>query len=90
LPHDDPRFDNRYAGDKLKVAKPFSQGPRGCPGGVIAATVIRLFLAEVIWEYDLERVQGQKELAFYRDFRFLMFWEKPQYWVRFKPVQKAD
>lgn len=52
--------------------------------------MIRLFLAKVIWEFDLEHVEGQKELAFDRDYKFLTFWEKPQFWVRFKPVHGAN
>jgi hypothetical protein len=72
----------------LKAAKPFSQGLRGCPGGVIAISVIRLFLAMVLWECDVEKVADQRDLEFDRDFKFLAFWEKPHLWVRFLPVQK--
>ena len=90
LPHDDPRFNPKYKDDDLKATKPFSQGLRGCPGGAIAVAVIRLFLARVMWEFDLEEVEGQKELAFDKNFRFLTFWERPQYWVRFKQVRREE
>jgi cytochrome P450 len=84
LPRDDPRWNPMYKDDDLKATKPFSQGLRGCPGDAIAVTVIRLFIAKVVWEFDLENVEGQRCLDFDKDFRFLTFWERPQYWVRFK------
>ncbi|KAG8169791.1 hypothetical protein KVR01_000536 [Diaporthe batatas] len=84
-----PRFDPRYKDDNLKASKPFSQGPRGCPGGPIALSVIRLFVAKVLWEFDLEAVSGQDGLSFDRDFRFMTFWERPPFRVRFKPIRRA-
>lgn len=87
LPHDDARYDVRYKDDDLKATKPFSQGLRGCPGGAIAVTVIRLFIARVTWEFDLEEVSGQDKLDFDKDFKFMTFWERPQYRVLFKPAR---
>ncbi|KAH9985178.1 cytochrome P450 [Xylariaceae sp. FL0662B] len=64
LPQNHSRFNPRYKGDNLTASKPFSRGPRGCPGGVIASTVIRLFIAKVSWQFDLEVVPGQTGLSF--------------------------
>ncbi|KAG6361097.1 hypothetical protein INS49_009321 [Diaporthe citri] len=89
LPPDHPRFDPKYKDDNLKASKPFSQGPRGCPGGSVALALLRTFVAKVLWEFDLEAATGQEGLSFDRDFRFMTFWERPQFWVRFKPVQRA-
>ncbi|KAI0899582.1 cytochrome P450 [Annulohypoxylon nitens] len=83
-----PRFNERYKDDNLKASKPFSQGPRGCPGGAITLAVIRLFIAKVLWQFDLEAVPGQDSLSFEKDFKFLTMWERPPFWVRFKPVQR--
>jgi hypothetical protein len=74
----------------LKATKPFSQGLRGCRGGAVAVAIIKLFIAKVIWEFDLETVQGQKEISFDKDFKFLTFWERPQYLVRFIPVSRVN
>jgi hypothetical protein len=90
LPQDDPRFDSRHRDDELRATKPFSQGLRGCPGGAVAIAVIRLFVAKVIWGFDLEHVESNKAIEFDKDFRFLTFWERPQYWVRFNPAQRAE
>jgi cytochrome P450 len=84
---DHPRFNPRYKDDNLKASKPFSQGPRGCPGGPIAVAVIRLFIAKVLLTFDLEAMEGQNALSFDEDFVFLTFWERPPYWVRFKSVR---
>ncbi|CAJ2510912.1 Uu.00g065370.m01.CDS01 [Anthostomella pinea] len=85
LSPDHPRFDPKYKVDNLKASKPFSQGPRGCPGGAIASAVLRLFIAKVLWQFDLEAAPGQDGLSFDRDFKFMTFWERPPFWVRLTP-----
>lgn len=77
LPPDHPRFDPAYQDDTLAAAKPFSQGPRGCPGGSIAMAVIRLFIAKTLWHFDLEAAPGFEEMSFEKGFRWLTFWERP-------------
>ncbi|KAI1254530.1 hypothetical protein MGN70_003935 [Eutypa lata] len=89
LSPDHPKFNPRYKDDNLKASKPFSQGPRGCPGGAIAVATIRLFIAKVLWQFDLESASGQDRLSFDKDFKFLTFWERPQFWVRFQPARRA-
>ncbi|KAK8133493.1 hypothetical protein PG984_005505 [Apiospora sp. TS-2023a] len=87
LSPDHPRFDPAYKDDNLAASKPFSQGPRGCPGGSIAMAVIRLFIAKTLWHFDLEAGPGFDELSFEEDFKWLTFWERPPFWVKFKPAQ---
>lgn len=89
LSPDHPRFDPKYKNDNLRASKPFSQGPRGCPGGPIALSVLRIFVAKVMWELIWRRAPGQDHLSFDKDFKFMTFWERPPFWVRFKPVQRA-
>ncbi|KAK8118405.1 uncharacterized protein PG998_003031 [Apiospora kogelbergensis] len=89
LSPDHPKFDAKYKDDDLAASKPFSQGPRGCPGGAITMAVVRLFMAKVLWQFDLEAAPGYENLSFEKDFKWLTFWERPQFWVRFKPVQRA-
>lgn len=83
LKSDHPLYDPRYADDDLKASKPFSQGPRGCPGGAIASAVIKLWVAKVLWTFDLERGEKDGLPDFEKDFKFLTFWERPEFWVRF-------
>ncbi|KAJ4420984.1 hypothetical protein N0V82_004026 [Gnomoniopsis sp. IMI 355080] len=90
LSPDHPRFNPRYQDDDLKASKPFSQGPRGCSGGAVALNVIRLFIAKVLWQFDLEAAPGQKGLSFDNDFKFGTFWERPQFWVHFKSRERSE
>ncbi|ETS83618.1 hypothetical protein PFICI_05494 [Pestalotiopsis fici W106-1] len=89
LPRGHPRYDARFENDDLKASKPFSQGVRGCPGGHIASSVLRLFAAKVLWQFDLELDPGQ-DVSFERDFKFLVFWERPPFFIRFKSAQKTS
>ncbi|CAG9986859.1 unnamed protein product [Clonostachys byssicola] len=86
LPHDDPRFDLAFAKDDLKASKPFSQGLRGCPGGPIATAIIRLFLARVLWQFDIETTH--QDISFDKDFKFMTFWERPDFLIRMKLVTR--
>ncbi|KAI0450753.1 cytochrome P450 [Xylaria acuta] len=85
LSPDDPRFDPSFKDDDLKASKPFSQGLRGCPGGSIATAIVRLFIAKVVWRFDLETTQN--DISF-DDFRFMTFWERPDFFVRMIPVKR--
>ncbi|KAI3325966.1 cytochrome P450 [Xylariaceae sp. AK1471] len=84
LQRDDPRFDPAYENDHLKASRPFSQGLRGCPGGSIATAIIRLFIANVLWRFDLETAQNNISLD--KDFKFMTFWERPDFFIRMKPL----
>ncbi|KAK7947852.1 cytochrome P450 [Apiospora aurea] len=89
LSPDHPRFDPTFKGDNLVASKPFSQGPRGCPGGPIAMAVVRLFIAKFLWHIDLEAAPGFGDLSFEKDFKWLTFWERPPFWVRLKATRTA-
>ncbi|ROW15259.1 hypothetical protein VPNG_03106 [Cytospora leucostoma] len=88
LPPDHPQYDPRFKGDDLKAFMPFNQGPRACPGSAIAWAETRLYLAKVLWTFNLEAVRGQK-ISFDKDFSFYSMWNKPQFWVRFLPNFQA-
>ncbi|KAI0808883.1 cytochrome P450 [Xylaria sp. FL0064] len=87
LSPDDPRFDPAYENDDLKASTPFSQDLSGCPGGSIATAVIRLFIAKVVWRFDLEATQN--DISFDKDFKFLTFWERPDFFVRMTPAKRS-
>ncbi|KAL7933465.1 cytochrome P450 [Trichoderma chlorosporum] len=46
----DPRFEN----DQRRIFTPFSVGGRGCIGKNLALAEIRLIMARLIWNYDIE------------------------------------
>ena len=45
---------DRYASDKRDVLQPFSIGARNCIGKNLAMAEIRLVLARMLWEFDME------------------------------------
>ncbi|KAI1083758.1 isotrichodermin C-15 hydroxylase [Whalleya microplaca] len=81
-----PAFEH----DHRDAFKPFSQGPRSCPGMGTAWRQTRLFMAKVLWSLDAELVPGQREIDFERDFRQYMLGEKPKLWVRFHEVVRDE
>ncbi|KAF7893214.1 uncharacterized protein EAF02_000752 [Botrytis sinoallii] len=89
LPSNHPKYNNKYQNDNLKAFLPFNQGPRMCPACAIAWTQMKLYLAKVLWAFDLEAVPGQ-DLSFDRDFSVYTMWNKPKIWVRFLPVKSEE
>ncbi|KAJ8123392.1 hypothetical protein ONZ43_g650 [Nemania bipapillata] len=87
LSPDHPKYETKYSDDMLKAVVPFSTGPRACPGRESAWIQMRLFLAKVLWAFNLELVRG-KDITFDRDFSVHTMWNKPSIWVRFIPVER--
>jgi aspirochlorine biosynthesis cytochrome P450 monooxygenase len=46
--------DERYKDDRKDAFKPFSNGPRNCIGINLAYAEIRLILARLLWNFDME------------------------------------
>jgi hypothetical protein len=80
-----PKYEQRFSQDNLKSMFPFILGPRMCPGRESAWIQIRLFLAKVLWTFDLELVKGHN-LSFDRDFSVFTMWNKPEMRVRLIPA----
>lgn len=87
LPHDHKHWDASYANDAREGFWPFSRGPRSCPGMGSAWRQTRLFIAKVLWNFDVELVPGEN-VVFNRDFRSYAMWEKPKVRVRFLAVNR--
>ncbi|THV52969.1 hypothetical protein BGAL_0063g00270 [Botrytis galanthina] len=89
LPSNHPEYDDRYQNDDPKAFLPFNQGPRMCPASTMAWTQMKLYLAKILWTFDVEAVPGQN-LSFDRDFSVYTMWDKPRFWVRFVPVKREE
>ncbi|KFY12419.1 hypothetical protein V492_03889 [Pseudogymnoascus sp. VKM F-4246] len=76
---DDPRF----ASDNKKALQPFSLGPRNCVGKNLAYAEMRLILARVLWNFDLELAPESENWA---DQEIFSLWEKGQLHVKLTPV----
>ncbi|KAI2782286.1 isotrichodermin C-15 hydroxylase [Daldinia loculata] len=82
LQSDHPKYDKRFSNDDLNCFYPFSIGPRACTGREIAWSQTRLFLAKVLWTFDLEMVRGHDK-TFDKDFLIHVMWTRPEVRVRF-------
>ncbi|GAB1312667.1 Benzoate 4-monooxygenase cytochrome P450 [Madurella fahalii] len=89
LPADHPAWDPAFADDATDQFFPFSQGPRACPGMGLAWRETRLFVAKVLWSFDVEPLPGQQPVVFEDAFRMYGMWSKPQFWVRLLPRQET-
>ncbi|KAI0153072.1 cytochrome P450 [Xylariaceae sp. FL1272] len=89
LPKDHVHWDPAFANDALEDFFPFGQGPRSCIGMTLAWRQTRLFVAKVLWSFDMEAVPGQS-MVFERDFKIYGMWEKPSFRARFLPVVRAE
>lgn len=87
LPRDDPDWDAAFADDARDDFHPWSVGVRGCPGMSLSWHEIRLIIAKVLWTFDVELLPGQ-HVSYERDFKLWGMLEKPDLWVRFKPVER--
>ncbi|KAK8016929.1 Cytochrome P450 [Apiospora rasikravindrae] len=81
LPVDHPLYDIRFSDDNLNAFFPFSLGPRGCLGKEMAWSQGRLFIAKLIWKFDITRAPGNN-VDFDRDLLAYGFFVKPQLMMR--------
>lgn len=87
LPEDHQLYDSRFVDDNRKDFHPFSQGPRVCSGKEIAWWQSRLFIAKVVWTFDLEMIG--REIDMDKELRGWGIFEKPEVRVRFVPARRA-
>lgn len=62
-----------------------------CTGREIAWWQIRVFVAKVLWKFDLEHIPGTgDDLDMDKDLRGWGMYEKPEFRVRFLPVEPRE
>ncbi|KAB8292426.1 hypothetical protein EYC80_008152 [Monilinia laxa] len=79
--------DPEYAGDEKGAFQLFSLGPRNCIGRNLAYAEMRLILARIIWNFDLEMVDESKNWA--KNMKVFLLWEKLPLYVNLKPVART-
>jgi len=88
LDHDHPYWEDRFADDVKDASRPFSIGPRACIGLGLAELEMRIILARLAWEFDMEGIHGTMELDWEEKVTMRMLWEKPALWIRFREVAR--
>jgi cytochrome P450 len=89
LPPDNPLYDAKFSKDELKGLFSFSLGPRLCVGKEMSWMQARLFVAKVLWVFDVIKVPGQ-HVDLEERLRHYGFLVKPEVKVRFVPVRGED
>ncbi|TGO25312.1 hypothetical protein BPAE_0083g00450 [Botrytis paeoniae] len=89
LPSSHSEYDDKYQNDDPKAFLPFNQDPRMCQASSIAWAQMKLYLAKVLWKFDVEVVPGQA-LSFDRDFSVYIMWNTPQFCVSFVPLKSEE
>ena len=79
--------DARYAEDRREASQPFNIGPRGCIGRNLAYAEMRIILARVLFEFDLELMESSK--LWLEDLKNFTLWQKDPLMVKLKPVIRA-
>ncbi|KAK0716600.1 benzoate 4-monooxygenase cytochrome P450 [Apiosordaria backusii] len=75
LPKTDERYEERFEGDVKEAFMPFSTGVRNCIGSKVFLAQARVFLARLVWTFDLEMQGGQEDWLDQK--AFLVFEPKP-------------
>ncbi|KAJ5824290.1 hypothetical protein N7447_006630 [Penicillium robsamsonii] len=75
---DDPRFAN----DSKTAMQPFSFGPRNCIGRNLAYVEMRIILARMIFNFDMELDQPEQN---WMDQECFVLWDKPKLMIKLKP-----
>ncbi|KAK1958659.1 cytochrome P450 [Colletotrichum sublineola] len=77
--------DARFVDDKRSALQPFSVGPRNCIGRNLAMSEMRVILAKVIWNFDMEIADDSRNWA---DQELYGLWKKGPLNVRLTPRQE--
>lgn len=77
-----------FKDDAFGVMQPFSTGPRNCIGRNLAYSEMRLILAKVLYNFDLEL--DEKTGNWTESQHSYALWEKPPLWVHLKPVKTTQ
>ena len=81
--------DPDFASDKRDALQPFSVGPRNCIGRNLAYLEMRLILAKVLFNFDMELDRARSN-DWADQLSFSTLWEKGPLWVSLKPVTKTQ
>jgi len=75
--------DPRFASDDKVAVQPFSFGPRNCIGKSLAYAEMRLVLAKLLWNFDLEL---EAESNHWFPHEMVIIWNSPALHVKLYPV----
>ncbi|TLD24226.1 hypothetical protein PspLS_06433 [Pyricularia sp. CBS 133598] len=74
-----------FANDQRDASQPFSVGPRACIARNLAYLEIKLIIARLVWQYDIENATEGDWLG---SQNLWHLWEKGPLWLRLKAVAR--
>jgi len=77
--------DPRFSSDDKAAFQPFSSGPRNCIGKSLAYAEMRLVLAKLLWNFDLE-LEPESDSWFPHE--MVVIWNSPALHVKLHPVRR--
>ncbi|APA13827.1 hypothetical protein SS1G_13923 [Sclerotinia sclerotiorum 1980 UF-70] len=85
---DTPGNNLNLTNNEKGAHQPFSLGPRNCIGINLAYAEMRLILARILWNFDLELAPESKNWG--EDMKIFLLWEKPELLVRLRGVRGRE
>ncbi|KAH8880867.1 cytochrome P450 [Thozetella sp. PMI_491] len=79
--------DPRFADDKFELLQPFSVGPRNCIGRNLAYAEMRLILARLVYNFDIQLVDERQD---WLDQKVYLLWNKLPLQVYLTPVNASE
>ncbi len=73
--------------DKRGVVQPFGVGPRACLGKGLAYSEMRVILARLVWNFDLELCEEAQDWDQQKSYTL---WEKRQLLCRLRDIRQAN
>ncbi|TDZ32606.1 Trichothecene C-15 hydroxylase [Colletotrichum spinosum] len=77
--------DAEFKNDQVEALKPFHTGPRNCLGMNLAYAEMRMILAKVVWNFDLQLASESKDWI---DHEVFILWSKPGLKVHLTPRKR--
>ncbi|KAL0934929.1 cytochrome P450 [Colletotrichum truncatum] len=74
--------DPEFANDKRDASQPFQYGPRACIGRNLAYAEMKLIIARLVWQFD---IQNATEGDWMGSQKVFMVWEKTPLWIKLLP-----
>jgi cytochrome P450 len=72
-----------YLNDALDSQFPFAIGPRHCPGKLLAISELRIVLAMLLFQFDIDVVPGKRLI--WEDLKTFIIVEKEPIYINIKP-----
>jgi len=78
---------DEFAGDNRRAVQPFSVGRRDCIGRNLAYAEMRLVLARLVWNFDMELAEASRDWM--KNLRVFLVYEKRPLMIHLKPVVRG-